>query len=171
MNLVRRSGSGVLVLPEGVAGVWQPVMEQRWAPLSSRLRDEQRALLVGATLERTDGKWHAAAVLLGAARGVYRQRVPLPFAMWRPWGTDHFPANFAAPGTLDVGRRKIGVLVCWEIGSAWAALSSMAQGADVLVGLANTAWLRHTSAAQAQRQALASWGALFNVPTVFAVNE
>jgi apolipoprotein N-acyltransferase len=173
MHLAQKSVGNVIVLPESTAGLWQVPMARAWAPLHQKLRVEGRIALIGTTLKTSDGALQAAAVLVGASEDVYRQRVPLPFFMWRPWSaaTDAFVSNFYGRGVVESPVGTLGVLICWELGSSWAVLSSVAQGAEALVVLANTAWLRGTYALAAQRQVLAGWGSLFALPTVLAVNE
>ncbi|MDB4986293.1 MAG: carbon-nitrogen hydrolase family protein, partial [Myxococcaceae bacterium] len=173
-GLAAQQTANVIVTPESSAGLWQPAMERRWAAFAQKLEREQRSAIVGVTFLRSDGDQEAGAVLLGESAGprTYRQRVPMPFAMWRPWSrAASFPANWSGRGTLRVRGRVIGVLICWEIGAPWAVIGSMLEGADSLVGLANTGWLRGTSAAQAERQALSTWGQLFHVPVRLASNE
>ena len=156
-------------------GQWQPTMQRVWEPLSQRLTRERRSAIVGVTFPQDGGDQAAGAVLLGAGDGprVYRQRVPMPFVMWRPWSRapGHFRANWLGRGTLNAQGRSVGVLVCWEIGAPWAVIGSVLQGADSLVGMANTGWLDGTSAAQSERQTLWAWGRLFRLPVSLAFNE
>jgi hypothetical protein len=56
------------------------------------------------------------------------------------------------------------------MGAAWSVLGSVLSGAEVLVGLSNLDWLRGTGGAEAEQQALQSWGTLFDVPTLLAGN-
>jgi apolipoprotein N-acyltransferase len=176
MNISAEHSDQTLVLPEGVGGLWQPAMVRAWTPLANKLLREGRHALVGATIPLADGSFRAGAVLLGSEQGdgrTYLQRVPMPFAMWRPWSfvPAQFRANWFGPGTIRLAGRRTGVLICWEIGSPWAVVRSAMEGAEVLLGLANIAWLHDTGANAAQQQALESWGALFALPVVRATNS
>jgi len=171
LNAGRGSDAPIVVLPESAAGTWQGPMQRLWRAWATELRRERRAAVIGAALPRDDGDYDNGAVVIGAVDAVYRQRVPVPVAMWRPWEAGGFHAHLFGSGTVDVAGRRLGVLVCYETGLAWTALRSVAQGAEVLVGLSNGAWLRGTGALQAQRQSLVGWGALFALPVVLARNE
>lgn len=161
----------IVVAPEGVGGLWLDPPQHAWSSLAERLRARGQSALVGATRARGSAL-EASIVVLGATAGVYRQRVPMPVAMWRPWRNDGaFLPNWLGATTLVVGGRRLGLLVCWEIGAPWSVLGSVFSNADALVGVANLQWLRGTSAEAAEQQMLTSWGALFDLPTVFAVNR
>lgn len=172
LALISKTTGKVVVLPEATAGLWQPPMARLWAPLAKTLHTQGRVALVGTTLEQSDGSLQAASVVLGVGVSVYRQRVPVPFAMWRPWSSERqFPSNFGGSGVVHTPLGTLGMLICWEVGSSWAVLQSVAEGAEVLVAMANTAWLRGTNATNTQRQILPAWGALFGLPYVLSVNE
>jgi hypothetical protein len=173
ISLAARSEGRVLVLPESVGGEWRPGMARVWAPLAQELAREDRLALVGATLVVGPAEYQAAAVLLRPGEAaIYRQRLPMPVAMWKPWTSTspRFDPAWTGPGTMDVRGRKIGILICWEMGAAWSVLGSVLSGAEVLVGLSNLDWLRGTGGAEAEQQALQSWGTLFDVPTLLAGN-
>lgn len=173
MDLAAAHDAPVLVLPESVGGLWQPAMHREWARFAAELARKNRRALLGMIVPRPDGKLHAGVMLLGAEEGRYLQRVPMPLAMWRPWSRarDSFEPMWFGSGTMRVHRRDLGVFVCWEIGVLWTVLGSVAEGADALVVVANTAWARGTDAVQAEKQMTEAWGALFALPTIVAMNR
>jgi predicted amidohydrolase len=121
---------------------------------------------VGTTLGGIDDPLRAGVVALGAFEGSYRQRVPMPLAMWRPGA---FTPAWFGPGTLKVGQSRLGILLCWEIGVPWAVIRSAVDGAHVLVGVSNVAWLPSV-VGRAQAQQLMWWGRLFRLPVALAMN-
>lgn len=172
---LRTSHAPWRVAPESVGGLWQPSMQRVWSRLDGELRSAGRVAIVGATLPRTDGDFDNGAVVLGGKPATYRQRMPIPLAMWRPWaesaGNGVFHAHWFGPGVVHVNGRVLGVLICFESALVWPIVGSVAQGAEVLVALTNGQWLEGTGAVNAQRQTLESWGALFGLPVVLATNE
>jgi len=158
----------LVVFPESAGGTWTAPMRELWAPYSARLKHEGRAGLVGAVLQRTDGRLENVVVGLGELDGeVVSQRLPIPVAMWRPWADEGFVARPWDAGVVAVNDERLGVLVCWEGALVWPALRSMAAGATSLVLLANHGW---TGPRAETRRALEAWGALFNVPVAMAEN-
>lgn len=171
MDAARAITSRVVVLPESAAGFWQVPMQTVWSPLKRQLEAEGRVAIVGATQERSDGRFDNIALVLGDDRvEPYRQRAPIPFAMWVPGGSRSFAAHWLGRGTLDVQGHRLGILICWEAALVWPVLQSVAEGAEVLVVMANVAWLPR-GALGALRQATGGWSALFALPVAFAVNE
>lgn len=169
MRVVRaRPQASILVLPEGSVGLWSAVMAEQWETTETLLRARGQTALVGTVLGGLQEPLWAGVVALGASNGVYRQRVSMPLAMWRP-GNSAFQPTWFGPGTIRVGGVRLGMLVCWEVGVTWAALGSMLEGADALVGVANVAWLpKAVQVAQADQ--LRWWGRLFGVPVALAFN-
>jgi apolipoprotein N-acyltransferase len=164
-------GGQVFVLPESAGGLWQQAMRRVWAPFGGELEQRQQTALVGVAVPRRDGGWDNAVVGLGAWRGTYRQRVPVPVAMWRPWAPrESFAAHWFGPGVVDVPGARVGLLVCWEAGLAWPALQSVAEGAEALVAVSNLGWFAGRGVWGAQRQTLESWGALFGLPVLLVAN-
>jgi hypothetical protein len=158
----------VVVFPEAAAGMWTTPMRELWAPYSARLEREGRSALVGAVLQRADGRFENVVVGLGRAEGaVVHQRLPVPVAMWRPWDDEGFVARPWASGVLEVDGAQTGLLVCWEGALVWPALRSMSAGATSLVLLANHGW---TGPRVETRRGLEAWGALFEVPVGMAEN-
>lgn len=170
-EVARVFGGRVFVLPESAGGLWQRTMQRVWTALSDELEHREEAALVGVTVPRPGGGWDNAVVGLGAWRGTYLQRVPVPVAMWRPWApSESFAAHWLGRGVVDVFGTRVGFLVCWEAGLAWPALQSIAEGAEALVAISNLGWFSGRGVWRAQRQTLESWGALFGLPVLLVAN-
>jgi predicted amidohydrolase len=170
MAAVRRTDAEIVVLPESAAGVWSYVMAAAWRPLAREFAAEGRVLLVGAVEERADHLVNEVRVLGAVQDDVVEQRLPVPFAMWKPWSDagDHYSAHVNSAGTVEVHGLRLGVLVCWEGALVWPVLRSMAEGVDALVLVAN-----HAPVGDAGLPSLLgarAWGALFGVPVVVARN-
>jgi predicted amidohydrolase len=166
----RVSRARVVVLPEGSGGAWTVPMARLWEAYAAELAREGRTLVVGASTRGSSGALDNSAVVLGAdGNVVVPQRLPIPVAMWRPWAPQTgFRAHPWAAGTVTVGGRVAGVIVCWEGALVLPVLLSIGAGAEVLIHLANHAWVG--AAGLPTVVATRAFGALFNVPVVIARN-
>jgi hypothetical protein len=166
----RVSRARVVVLPEGSAGAWTLPMASLWEAYADELEREGRTLVVGASTRGSSGELDNSAVVLGAdGNVVVPQRLPIPVAMWRPWSAKTgFQVHPWAAGTVTLGGRVAGVIVCWEGALVLPVLLSVGAGAEVLVHLANHAWVG--DAGLPTVVATRAFGALFNVPVVIARN-
>lgn len=167
------SEAHIRILPESSGGVWTREMRQLWQP---SLRELGRAeeVVVGALVPvGSSESFRSVALVLGRGgeRARYRQRVPVPLAMWRPWAEQTVEANWTGRGVMNLGNRLAGFLICYEQGLLWTTLQSIMQGADVLVTLSNAYWFRGTDAAVVGRVSANAVGRLFGLPVVSAINE
>lgn len=164
----------VLVLPETVLprlSATNTFTASMLADASQQLRAKRSTILVGA--ERGDSGQPLKNILTvlgedGAADLV--QRVPVPIGMWRPWRNDTVAADLLGGGIGYVAGQKIAYSICYEQLLVYPVLLSMAQSPSVLVGAANDWWARDTSIPAIQAQSLTSWGRLFGLKVVQAVN-
>jgi hypothetical protein len=165
----------VAVLPESMGGVWTDVMRARWAPLAERLRRENRALFVGATLptyEQGRVSWENGVVVLGDEKERFvRQRIPVPLVMWRPWSEGSYRAHWLSDALVQLRGRRYAVLVCYEHYLPLPVLLSVAARPDVLIGIANLEGFASESVERGQRASLEAWARLFGLPSAYAVNR
>ncbi len=86
--LVRRAvenGAGTVVLPESALGIWTPTTESLW---TRNLADLDVVVAGGAVVVNESGYDSVMVELTGeGARILYRQRMPVPVSMWRPWAS------------------------------------------------------------------------------------
>ncbi|MDB4987419.1 MAG: hypothetical protein JWN04_2597 [Myxococcaceae bacterium] len=166
----------VVVLGEGLGGLWTSAMQSLWQ--AERTSARSATLIVGTTLPvyRAPGRlqYEAAAMILrpdGSVRSV-RQRVPMPLVLWRPWREDGaYRAHWWEPGTAQAGGETVGVIICYEQLLVFPVLTSLAAGARVLIGLSNTRELGTEYVARWQQTSLRAWARLFGVPWVLATNS
>jgi hypothetical protein len=110
-------------------------------------------------------------LVVGAESAVFYQRVPVPLAMWRPFGGDSVPLRLDGPGVLSIDHQRAAVLICYEQMLTYPILASMLQHPTVIVGISNTFWIAHTTIPRYQANALRSWAKLFGLPHLSAVNS
>jgi len=158
--------AGVHVLPESTTGPWTDTSASLWRSLPSGHR-----VLMGGTVMAGDKTDNVVIDYQdGEGEVVYRQRMPVPLSMWRPWQDGSTRAHWFANPVIEVGGQTVAPLICYEMFLTWPVLQSVAAGADVLVGMANDWWASQTSIPTIQQTHIAAWGALFSLPVVTAIN-
>lgn len=116
------------------------------------------------------GSYFNAVMVRGTERNTFRQRIPVPIAMWNPLSGRGAPISVLGPGILAVRGERAAVLICYEQLLVWPVLSSMAQRPTVMVAIANDYWATGTPIPRFQRSAVRAWSRLFGIPYVSAVN-
>lgn len=160
-----------VVLPESALGFWTPTIARFW---QSELAATDITVIAGAAVI-TDTGYDNVLVKISANEGqvLYRERMPVPGAMWQPWfepsGGAH--AHFFANPVVDVEGMKIAPLICYEQLLVWPILQSLLDRADVIVGVGNGWWTTGTSIIEIQRASAAAWARLFNLPLILSFNS
>lgn len=101
---------------------------------------------------------------------VYKQRMPVPFSMWRPWSDESIEATFFDTPVFDDGNRKIGFLICYEQLLVWPFIQSRLAGADTYVGIANHWWFADTTVPLIEEHSLIAWSRLFGAKLESSIN-
>jgi apolipoprotein N-acyltransferase len=170
-NRAMKSRARFIVFPESVVPSWNESTELFWEPTLSRLRSSGKTVMIGAGIDIAEtAKYRNAVIIRGAETGVFVQRVPIPIGMWHPLGNDGVPMAISGPNVTQVGTERIALLICYEQFLTWPVLTSMASRPNLLIGISNHYWSRVTRIPDVQRRLLESWGRLFGLPTLSAVN-
>ncbi len=163
----------VVILPEGALGFWTPTVERLWR---RALAGNDVTILAGASVADASG-YDNVLVQIGRAesRILYRQRMPVPIAMWQPWRTwvgqnGGAHAHAFQPADQMVGATRVAVLICYEQLLVWPVLQSMSGAPDIVVAIGNGWWTSGTSIVDVQRAAVLAWARLFAKPVVFSFN-
>jgi len=109
-------------------------------------------------------------IVRGAATGLFEQRVPVPFGMWKPLSKNGVPLRLAGSGVFPVAGERAAVLICYEQLLTWPILMSMLAHPTVLVAVANDYWAGGTTIPNAQLAAIRAWARLNSIPYVSATN-
>jgi hypothetical protein len=169
--LVRRAvetGATRIVLPESALGIWTPTVESLWI---NGLEGLDVAVLGGAIIVSDDGYDNVAVSVTGqGGKIVYRERMPVPISMWRPWSEGGAGAHFFGNPTGRFAGASIAPLICYEQLIVWPILQSMFLDPDVIVATGNGWWARDNNIVSVQKAASEVWAALFGVPLVIAFN-
>ncbi len=164
----------VLIFPESTIQRWNEATKLYAYAASRSLAYERRLAVVGTTFPIPgSGKQHNGAVLLGTngEEVRYIQRVPVPLAMWNPFGTEGFRLCLTCSGTAQIGKHRTAVLICYEQLLPWTLMHSTWESPSVLVGMSSSEWTGHTSIPEAQSLSLHAWGRLFELPVLESVHR
>jgi hypothetical protein len=165
---VDASDAPIMVFPEGAAGWRTETAEEAWMGLARR---SGKILYAGAEEAHGPGYDNVLVRITGTSfETVYRQRMPVPVSMWRPWAARSAHAHLGEAGAVALDGRLTGVLICYEQLLVWPILQSRLAGADHLLGIGNAWWARETSIAQIQAAVLSAWARLFNMDLTVSFN-
>ena len=141
------------VFPEGVAGTWGTAGCDLWRAAGAKA-------IVGARVN-TEGGYHNALIEVTPAgcNIIYRQRLPIPIGMWRPWS-----AETAIPD-WSMGESRF--LICYETTQPW--LVWWHGVGDLLVVAGDVSWAP-PQILRAQRVIGKAWARAYNIPLVEAYN-
>jgi apolipoprotein N-acyltransferase len=169
-RLIRTTTAPVVVLPETAGGRWGAATRALWLPLAGELGD--RSVLLGAELPAGPG-YDNVLIALDATgdRVVYRQRMPVPVSMWKPWVSDGAAAHWFATPVFELRQQRVAAFICYEQLLVWPVLHSLAYRPDVLVAIGNSWWAAGTSIPSIQTDTMEAWARLFDVPLVAAFNS
>lgn len=164
----------VLIFPESTIPRWNQATKLYSDSVLHTLAQQQRLALVGTTFPIPgSNEQHNGAVLLGTEGDEvkFTQRVPVPLAMWNPFKKDGFRLCLNCPGTIQIGRHRAAVLICYEQLLPWTHLHSTLESPTVLIGMSSSEWTRQSSISRTQSLCMRTCGRLFRLPVLFATKE
>lgn len=166
-QLAARSQARVVIFGESIGGAWSKTNAALWqtydgpaAVFGSELPTEQPGLFENALVVR-DAQ---------GARVLYRQRMPCPVSMWRPWSDTGFKPDLLRNPVVEYDGRRLAVLICYEQAVAWPVLHSAAHGPDTLLAVSNLWWCRASTVPAILRNTSRAWARLFAWRLAAAVN-
>jgi hypothetical protein len=176
---ILESHAAVLLFPEHLVTHWNESTDAFWADTLTSVATQHRTVLIGAGINPPGAPRNPFAqnrhlnVLL--ARGeentaLYQERIPIPIAMWKPFGDDDVPLNLFARGTIRIQNQNAAVLICYEQVLVWPFLSSALEHPTILLVTSNDYWAKNTRIPAIQRSSAASWARLFHLPMLSATN-
>ncbi|UOK73383.1 conjugal transfer protein TraB [Ancylobacter polymorphus] len=175
-SVTRAGGQGarIVVLPESALGFWTPSVERLWR---EALANNDITVIAGAAVIDPQGYDNILVAISADNAGIlYRERMPVPVSMWQPWPrlvgqAAGARAHLFANPTVELARRRIAPLICYEQLVVWPILQSMLQQPDAIVATGNGWWTAGTSIVAIQNASTIAWARLFAVPLVSAFNR
>ncbi len=174
IELVQRHPAGTtVVLPESALGYWTPTIAKLW---QHALAGRELTVVAGA-VEIAGSAYDNVLVQLGAEQShvLYRQRMPVPGAMWQPWASVLGPEEGARAHMFDgqivvVGNTRLAALICYELLITWPVLHSMMGEPELILAVGNGWWTSDTSIVEIQRASAEAWRRLFGLPLILSFN-
>lgn len=167
------SRGSTVVLPESALGFWTPTASRFW---QSGLSGTRITVIGGAVVIDADGYDNVLVeVSAKGSRVIYRERMPVPGAMWQPWldwlgRAGGARAHFFDNPVVDVGSTKVAPLICYEQLIIWPVLQSMTHDPDVIVAVGNGWWTDGTDIVAIQHASALAWARLFDKPLIRSFN-
>lgn len=165
-SIARKTDEKIMVFPESIVQQWDDVLQVYWEELTNG-----KTLFIGA-ITKIDSKTDNLVIELSdkETRIVYRQRMPIPLVMWRPWSDHGFIANWFDHPVFNADDQKVAPLICYEALLMWPVLQSMWYEPDVLLVICNDWWTANTSIPKIQKSAVSAWARLFDTELIMAIN-
>ena len=157
-----------IILPESALGIWTPTAERLW---TRNLVGLDVVVAGGAVVINESGYDNVMIELTGeGTRILYRERMPVPVSMWRPWEEGGATAQFFGNPTGRIAGTSIAPLICYEQLIVWPILQSMLLRPDLIVATGNGWWTGDTNIVPIQKASARAWAALFGLRLVIAFN-
>lgn len=178
IDVIKRAGADAraktVVLPETALGFWTPTAARLW---QSSLTGTDITVVGGAVV--VDGGGYDNVLVEVTEKGsrvLYRERMPVPGAMWQPWlpGLGHAGgarAHFFDNPVVEVSGTRAAPLICYEQLIVWPVLQSMTHNPDIIVAVGNGWWTAGTSIVDIQRASAEAWARLFDKPLILSFNK
>lgn len=171
LHAVQDVTAEIWVLPESIAGEWS-FAEPLWRQYQDEMKTKEQGGWVGALLYKDDQRYANGMIGLGVFEGmVYRQRFPIPWAMWRPFMKSGAEAHMGDDSVLVTAQGRIGFLVCYEQLIVAPILQTLWARPDMVLAPTNAWWAATPQIQNMQRATLKSWSRLFATPIVTALNS
>jgi predicted amidohydrolase len=193
------SSARVLVFPESVVPRWTMATDLFWKPTTDILRRNGKIVVVGALIPESlpvsnvdvltaidllrtarearpiprpaePYSYRNAAIIRGIESGIFFQRVPVPFSVWKLFSRGGAQVNLGGPAVLELGGQRAAVLICYEEVIPWTVLTAAIARPTLFMGMSNDYWAMGTPIPRWQALCLRAWSRLFGVPYLLAVN-
>ena len=140
---------------------------------------EPLAVLDRATTLRTlrhparqsEAPYDNSIIVRGVQEAMFRQRIPVPIAMWNPLTGKGAPLNLSGSAVMQIANQRAAILICYEHLLVWPVLHSMTKSPSIIVAVANDHWATGTPIPRFQLAATRAWARLFSLPYLWAANE
>lgn len=176
------SGDRVVLLPEGIASFWTKDPSGRislpypWSVVDREARVRHATVLIGSEVPEDSRMrvWDDALVALGEGGiRLFSARQPIPVAGWNPFSkTHHEPAHWGKNGIVRIDGRRAYLSICFEdllIGAQ--AEAELLDRPKVVLSADNLWFSKGTSDRGFQSVSIRSFGRLFGLPVLRAVNQ
>lgn len=165
-----KAGAKVIVLPEGIVGLWRAGSQFWWRDIDQMARERNATVVLGADLPADGERYFNGAALLGATAGALRGRVPMPIGVWRPGQEVGGVPDLLGRGTTQLHGTQVAYSICYEDFLIYPMLLSSLDKPRAIISLANNWFADDLDAVWIQRRSIENQARLFRLPLVRAVN-
>ncbi|MDR2399280.1 MAG: hypothetical protein LBD61_02430 [Endomicrobium sp.] len=173
LKLVKNTNQSIVVLPETALGWWNNNNMLIWSNLP-----DDKIVIAGANMLSNTIKDKSENVILKVTNKgynvIYRQRLPIPISMWKPWSTVGAAAHYFdkdSAETFSINDIKAVAFLCYEQLLPILYIESLQKKPDVMIGISNLWWNIESSGENIQRAKMNLMSRLYNVPFIFAANR
>lgn len=166
----QEQGASFILLPENSFDVWTSATGNLW---QRELAGSDVTVIGGTSVLQTDETYDNGLLQVSATGSslLYRQRMPVPISMWRPWARGGASANMFDNPAFTLAGQTMATLICYEQLLIWPVLHSMLLKPDILLAPGNAWWSNNSNIAHIQTAATQGWAKLFGMKLVSAVNK
>jgi apolipoprotein N-acyltransferase len=177
------TGMKVVVLPEELVGTWRPATQYWWRDYLQQLAANDRTLILGVDVVESVASFGApasggdllrytdSAMVVGAVRGRFDSRQPVPAGLWRPGAAVSATLGNVTQPYLAIAGRRAAFSICYEDFLWWPHWRLLTDRPDVLVGMSNGWFSAGLDLAHIQQQSVQSTAQLAGVPLLRAANR
>ncbi len=166
------SRARVVVFPETAVPRWTEATDLFWQPTLDAIASSGKTILIGTSFDIPERPGYENGIVIrGAQTGTFLQHVPVPVGMWEPIHSSSVPLHIFGPSVIALDKHRVAIIICYEQFLTWPVLKAFLYRPDVLVGIANDYWARHTRVPTLEGQILKYWAKLFSSSLVSATNE
>ncbi len=166
--LVQENNKSKLLLPENALGNYSDLQSVIWSYL-----DKNKTIFAGANIYNFRYTKNINVLMrldYNSSKIVYKQRVPVPIEMWKPFTNSGTEATIYKQPIVFIDGIKSGVFICYEQLLTYTYLQTFFYQPDMIVGVSNLYWAKDTNIREIQKETMTLWSLLFNVPLKFSVN-
>ena len=166
--LVQENNKSKLLLPENALGNYSDLQSVIWSYL-----DKNKTIFAGANIYNFRYTKNINVLMrldYNSSKIVYKQRVPVPIEMWKPFTNSGTEATIYNQPIVFIDGIKSGVFICYEQLLAYPYLQTFFYHPDMIIGISNLYWAKNTNIREIQEETMQLWSLLFDVPMKFSVN-
>jgi apolipoprotein N-acyltransferase len=163
-------GAKVIVLPEGIVGLWRAGSQFWWRDIDQMARERNATVVLGADLPADGERYFNGVALLGATAGALRGRVPMPIGVWRPGQEVGGVPDLLGSGTTHLHGIQVAYSICYEDFLIYPMLLSSLDKPRAIISLSNNWFADDLDAVWIQRRSIENQARLFGLSLVRAVN-
>lgn len=167
--LVQDSNNSNVLLPENAFGNYSNLQSMVWSRL-----DRNKTIWGGANIYNYQYSKNINAFMrldYNSSEIRYKQRVPVPIEMWKPFSNSGTEATLYKQPIVMVDGIETGVFICYEQLLSYPYIQTFFYHPKMLIGISNLYWAKNTNIKIIQEETMQLWSLLFGIPLKFSVNE